>query len=69
MDIKKVLSVIIALLVIGGAVWGYFVYKKHEVKETVHEYLIKKGTQENQITVLNPFIANLQGDNFGCRKT
>lgn len=59
---KKLLSVVIAMVLIGGGVWGCFSYKKHEVKEAVHEYLIKKGTQENQIKVLDPFIANLEGD-------
>ena len=58
---KTILIVITILVLIPSAIWGYITFRKHSAEEAVHEYLLKKGTEESNIVSLEPFIANLSG--------
>ncbi|SDD25194.1 Protein of unknown function [Terribacillus halophilus] len=59
---KKIMISFVLLLLIASGIWGFFAYKKNSVANAVHEYLIDSGKQESDIVSLEPFIANLSGN-------
>lgn len=51
------------VILIGLSIFGYIETKKYLVKNDVHTYLLKeKNIKEADIEVLDPFVANLDGD-------
>ena len=51
------------VILIGLSIFGYIETKKYLVKNDVHTYLSKeKNIKEADIEVLDPFVANLDGD-------
>lgn len=57
-----IISILAVCLIVGLGLWGFTAYKKHDTKQAVEEYLHNKGIDENKITSIEPFIADLRGD-------
>lgn len=60
---KKFVIFLGIVILIGLSIFGYIETKKYLVKNDVHTYLLKeKNIKEADIEVLDPFVANLDGD-------
>jgi len=61
--LKKFLIVLCSLLIIVGCIFGYISFKKNNVENEVLDHLInKKMVNKEDIEEIEPFIANLSGD-------
>ncbi|MFC4386430.1 hypothetical protein ACFOZ1_01275 [Gracilibacillus marinus] len=52
----------IIVLLIVMSIYGYVTFKKVSLKNDVEDYLLFTGVNEDDIVMLTPLIANIEGD-------